>query len=168
MRTTLVVAAVATAAFLLVSCAPKEPDLAGLKKAADGYNAASKSALMGGDLQQAPAYFSDDGLEMAPNMPMAKGREAIKAMWTQMMNSGMKFTAVNFTVLDVQAGGSIGHEYGTYEMTISAPDMGEMKDKGKTVTTWHQLADGSWKIVADIWNTDMPLPPMPKPNPKKK
>ena len=31
-------------------------------------------------------------------------------------------------------------------------------DKGKYVTVYKKQADGSWKAVADILNSDMPLP----------
>jgi ketosteroid isomerase-like protein len=168
MRASSVVAAAAIVSIVFVSCGPKEADLAGLKKAAEGYNAASKEALMGGDMSKPAAFFADDGMEMAPNMATAKGKDAIKAMWTQMMSSGVKFTSVEFTTLDLKADGSIGYEIGTYDMSISTPDMGDIKDKGKYISVWHQLPDGTWKLTADTWNSDMPMPAMEKPGGKKK
>lgn len=163
MRTPLALAAAAALSCVLLSCSPKEPDLAGLKKAVDGYNDASKTALMGGDMDKAISYFADDGMEMPPNMPMTKGRDEIKAVWTKMMSSGMKMSAVSFTSLDAQAGGSIGYDVGTYEMTVTGPNMPETKDKGKYVSVWHQMSDGTWKLAAETWNSDMPMPSMEKP-----
>jgi hypothetical protein len=40
--------------------------------------------------------------------------------------------------------------------------MGDVKDKGKYITLWHQQADGAWKVRAETWNTDMPMPSMEK------
>jgi ketosteroid isomerase-like protein len=30
------------------------------------------------------------------------------------------------------------------------------------VVVWKKQVDGAWKIVADIWNSDIPLAPAPK------
>jgi ketosteroid isomerase-like protein len=152
----------------LASCAPKEADLAGLKKAISEYNAASKSSMMGGDMEKTISFFADDGMEMPPNMPAVGGRDSIRAMWSKMMSSGMKMTAVEFTPLDIQAGGTVGYEIGNYAMTMSMPSMGEMKDQGKYMTVWRQQADGTWKLRAETWSSDMPMPSMEKPMPKKK
>jgi ketosteroid isomerase-like protein len=168
MRTAFVVVAAVVASCILVSCGPKPPDMAALKKTVDDYNAASRGALMGGNMDAPVAFFTDDGLEMAPNMATAKGKDAIKAMWTQMMSSGAKMTAVDFTTTDLQAGGTVAYEIGTYAMTISVPGMGEIKDVGKYVSLWRQQADGTWKLRAETWNTDTPMPPMEKPATKKK
>ncbi len=166
MRTSIALAAAAS--FLLASCSPKEPDTALIKKTMADYNAASKAGMMGGDLDKPLSYFEDDGMEMPPNMAMAKGKDAIKAMWTQMSNSGMKVTALDLTPMDFQASGSLAYEAGNYEIAMSSPQMGEMKDKGKYLSVWHQQPDGSWKLRADTWNSDTPMPPMEKPNTKKK
>jgi len=39
----------------------------------------------------------------------------------------------------------------------------QIDDRGKFVVVWKKQADGAWKIVADIWNSDMPPAPAPKP-----
>jgi hypothetical protein len=45
---------------------------------------------------------------------------------------------------------------------MSAGKMGEMKDQGKYVALWREQADGTWKLSAETWNTDMPMPAMEK------
>jgi uncharacterized protein (TIGR02246 family) len=162
MRTALVIVAVAVASCFLVSCGPKEPDMAALKKTVDDFNAASKEAMMGGAPDKVLAYYGDNAIQMPPNMAAVKGKDAIKAFWEQMMKSGMKMTAVDFTTVDLQASGTMAYEIGTYSMSVSAGKMGEMKDKGKYVTLWRGQADGTWKLSAETWNTDMPMPAMEK------
>lgn len=162
MRTILLVVAVSVVSCLFISCGPKEPDMTALKKTVDEYNAASKDAMMGGDMQKTLAYYDDNAMEMAPNMAVVKGKDAIKSFMEQMSKSGMKMTAVDFTTVDLQASGTIAYEIGTYDMSMSAGKMGEMSDKGKYVSVWKEQADGTWKIVAEIWNTDKPMPVMEK------
>lgn len=155
---------------LLVSCAPPEVDMAALRKTIDDYNAATTESMLTNDVEKAMPFYADDAVSMPPNFPTNKGREAIKAGITQMMQSGMKVTAANFTVTEVEAAGKIAYEVGEYDMTMTMPGMGEMKDNGKYVAVWKQQADGSWKVHAEIWNTSVPIPEpeMEKADTKKK
>jgi ketosteroid isomerase-like protein len=168
MRTTFVVVILAVVSCLFFSCAQKQADLAGLKKTIVEYNAASKASMMGGDMDKPLSYYDTDGLEMPPNMEAAKGKDAIKAMLTKMMSSGAKMTSVDFTPTDIQAGGMVGYEIGTYAMTIDVPKMGTVQDKGKYITLWNQKPDGSWKLRAEMWSSDTPMPSMDKMDSKKK
>jgi ketosteroid isomerase-like protein len=46
---------------------------------------------------------------------------------------------------------------GTYSMTTSAPKGKKpVTDKGKYVTVFRKQADGTWKVVADVTNSDLP------------
>ena len=153
------VAAFAAALFLF-SCAPQQPDMTALKKTVDDYNAASRDAMMNGNTDKVLTYYEDDAMEMAPNMAMIKGRAAIKAFQDQMSKAGVKATSVSFNTTDLQAGGSVAFEVGTYDMSMTMPNGTEMKDNGKYVALWHQQADGSWKVHAETWNSDMPVPGM--------
>lgn len=160
MRTVSAIAVVL--ALLLVSCAPP-PDTAGLKKAVEEYTVATKDGMMNGNSDKALAFYEDNAMEMAPNMAMAKGKAAIKEFNDQMMKGGMKITAVTFTPIEIEAGGNMGHVIGTYDMTVNVPQMGDVKDKGKYITIWAQGADKKWKVRAETWNSDMPVPSMEPP-----
>jgi ketosteroid isomerase-like protein len=37
-----------------------------------------------------------------------------------------------------------------------------MTDKGKYLEVWKKQADGTWKCVVDMFNTDLPAPPAQK------
>ena len=158
MRTILALVVVAVVSLFLSSCMPKEPDMAALKRTVDEYNAASKDAMMGGNPDKVMSYYEENAMEMAPNMATIKGKAGIKAFQDQMMKSGMKMTAVKFTTLELEAGGKIAYEIGGYEMSMTMPSMNEMRDNGKYIALWRQQPDGSWKVHAETWNTDMPMP----------
>jgi len=160
MRIASILALTAVTSLLVLSCAAPQVDMTALRKTVDDYNSISKEGMLSGNSDKVMPYYQDDALEMAPNMEMAKGKDAIKAMQDQMSKSGMKFTAVNFTTTDLQAGGSVAYEIGTYDMTMTMAPMGEVKDHGKYIAIWHQQADGTWKVRAEIWNSDMPMAAM--------
>ena len=148
------------AALLLVSCTQPQPDMAGLKKAVDDYNAASIEGMTGGNVEKALAYYADDAVEMPPNEPAVMGRENIKAWQDKMAKAGVKITAAKFNTTSLQTDGNVGYEVGTYDMTMEIPQMGEVKDQGKYIATWMKHQGGSWKVHAEIWNSDNPVPSM--------
>src|SRR5712692_10351708 len=151
---------IALASLSLVSCTRREPDMTLLKRTVDEYNAASKDAMLGGNSEKVMSYYEEGAISMPPNMAVIKGKEAIKAFQQQMMKSGVKITAVKFNTVELDAGGKVAYEVGTYEMSMTTPSMGDMKDNGKYIALWRQQRDGSWKVHAETWNTDMPMPPM--------
>jgi ketosteroid isomerase-like protein len=153
--------AVTLAALFLISCAQQQPDLAALRKTVDAYNAASRESMLTGNSDKLMSYYEDDALEMAPNMAVMKGKDAIRAFQNSMSKMGMKFNAVTFETSDLQAGGKVAYEIGSYDMTITMAPMGEMKDNGKYIALWRQQADGAWKVHAEMWSSNQPPPPMP-------
>jgi ketosteroid isomerase-like protein len=52
--------------------------------------------------------------------------------------------------------GDLGYTIGAYEMTFNDPTGKTVSDKGKYVTVWKKQKDGSWKVLLDVFNTDLP------------
>ncbi|MDR3668514.1 MAG: hypothetical protein P4L35_16850, partial [Ignavibacteriaceae bacterium] len=70
--------------------------------------------------------------------------------------SGIKYRTFSAKSTDVYGSGDITYEIGTYELTFSLPNnTTEMKDHGKYLNIWQKQADGSWKLRADTWNSDV-------------
>ena len=160
--------AIAILFLLPLGCGPRPVDMAALRKTVDAYNDASKEAMLSGNSDKVMTYYETDALEMAPNSPVFKGKDNILAFQQQMTKTGMKFNAVSFQTLELTADGKIAYEIGSYDMTITMPPMGEMKDVGKYIALWRQQSDGSWKVHAEMWNTNNPMPAPPEEKGKKK
>ena len=47
-------------------------------------------------------------------------------------------------------------ETGAYELTLQPKSGPVIQDKGKYLTVWKRQTDGSWRIVRDINNSDLP------------
>ena len=56
--------------------------------------------------------------------------------------------------MEVARSGDFGSETGGFELTASDKKGRPTMARGKYVVVWGKQADGSWKAVADIWNTD--------------
>jgi ketosteroid isomerase-like protein len=158
----------ALAMFFSFACAPTPVDMAALRKTVDAFNDASKESMLSGDAAKCNSYYETDALEMAPNAPNIKGKDAILAYQNGMAKSGLKFNQVTFKTDELIADGKVAYEIGSYDMTMTMPPMGEMKDNGKYIALWRQQSDGAWKVHAETWSSNKPAAPMGNEEKKKK
>ena len=134
-------------------------DEATLRKLDDEWSKAAGAK----DLEKTASFYTDDALVMPPNSPVLKGKDAARAMWKAMFavpgfGGGWKATTV-----EVSKSGDLGWTTGPYEITETDASGKPMTDKGKYLAVWKKQADGSWKCVADMFNTDLPPASAPPP-----
>jgi uncharacterized protein (TIGR02246 family) len=107
--------------------------------------------------------YADDAVLMTPGAPSVKGKDAIRNGLKEMIADpalNLKFKADR---VDVAKGGDLGYTQGTYTLTVTNPATHKpIDDHGSYVTTYRRQADGSWKAVADIATSELPLMPPPK------
>ncbi len=138
-------------------------DEAALRKIDDEWSKAAGAK----DLEKTVSYYTDDALVMPSNSPVLQGKDAARAMWKGMFaipgfGGGWKATKV-----EVASSGDLGWVTGSYEITETDASGKPMTDKGKYLAVFKKQADGSWKCVADMFNTDLPpaaAPPAQKSN----
>jgi ketosteroid isomerase-like protein len=107
------------------------------------------------DVDKVVSYYVEDGAVYTPNAPIAAGRPAIKVAWTGMVNlPGFMVNWVPSRV-EVARSADLGWSTGTYTLTTSVPGS-SATDHGKYVAVWKKQPDGSWKVQADIFNSDLP------------
>jgi ketosteroid isomerase-like protein len=132
-------------------------DTAELKKKVQALNDQLSASMLSGDMESIWEHYADDVISMPSYQPMMKGIDACKKSSQEMMESGMKMTAFKSTVTDVMQDGNTVVDIGTYEITMMLPQMGDQpwSDHGKYMTIWEMQEDGSLKVKAETWNTDV-------------
>ncbi len=109
-----------------------------------------------GDVEKYLSNFMDGGVVLAPNAPIAVGKDAIRKIM------GGFFSAPGFTIqwepiaAEVARSGDIGYSRGTYQLSMNDAKGNPVTDRGKYATVWKKQADGSWKVALDMFNSDMP------------
>lgn len=113
------------------------------------------------DVDASVGYYSDDASLLAPNEPIASDKASIRAAWTGMLSPE---TTLNWqaTKVEVAQSSDLAYIMGTYQLTTTDPKAKPLADRGKFVEVWKKQADGSWKTVADIFNSDLAAQPPPK------
>jgi uncharacterized protein (TIGR02246 family) len=127
----------------------RKADEAAIRAASADWSKASQAK----DLDKATSYYADDAIFFVENGAMVKGKDAIKMAWKPELATpgpGMTFET---TYVEVARSGDLAYEYGTYDEKTEVKK-GKVKDeKGKYVVVWKKQPDGSWKAVADIYNS---------------
>jgi ketosteroid isomerase-like protein len=143
-------------AFLFAASLLNAQDTAELMKKIQVMNDKAAEMMVSNDEAGMWANYSDDVISMPSYEPMLKGIDACKISYKKMFESGMKMTAFKSTVTDVMQSGNFVVDIGTYEITMTMPQMGDMPytDHGKYMTIWEMQDDGSLKIKVETWNTD--------------
>lgn len=110
------------------------------------------------DLEKSKAFCTADGSVLAPNAPIATGHEAIKKLFSGFF--ALPDLKISWQPLRAQVSrsGDMGYTSGAYQMTFNDASGKPITDKGKYATVWKKQADGSWKVLLDIFNTDLPPP----------
>ena len=108
------------------------------------------------DIDKTISYYAEDAIVMPPNAPSAKTRETIRTAWKEMLTTPGAAIRWKTTKVEVAKAGDLACVSGTYEETMTEASGKPVKDYGKYVEIFKKQADGTWKVVADIWNSDLP------------
>jgi uncharacterized protein (TIGR02246 family) len=121
-------------------------------------DAAGLKAAQAKDAAGATANFADDASWLPPNAPIVQGKEAIRSAWAQFLSiPGLKIDW-QITKVDVSQAGDMAYTLYKYDMTMAGPNGAPINDRGKDMSVWKKQSDGTWKMVADTFNSDLPLP----------
>jgi len=160
-RTCLAILAVMTAACSSNTPSPGgspgvvSPAPASAKAAIEAANARFLEAFKRGDVAGLMANYADDAVVMMPNEEAWRGRDGLDKGFGGFL-SQVSFKDGATTTVDVMVAGDLAVETGTFAWTLQPKSGPEIKDRGKYLTVWKLQTDGSWKIVRDINNTDLP------------
>jgi len=112
------------------------------------------------DLAATVSFYTDDAYLLPPNAPMAIGEKAIRESWAELLRPGVS-TSWTITKIEVAQSGDLAYLIGAYKVTVQGPQGQQVEDRGKIMEIWKKQVDGKWKVVADTYNSDMPLPTAP-------
>jgi len=142
-------------AFLMVQCTEKKamPDIQAetdaLRQADIAWAEAAQT--LEGHLQ----YFLDDAMVLSPNEPIVMGKEKINEMLTGIYSAPGLALQWQPSHVEVAASGDLGYTVGTYSHSMNDSTGNPINDNGKYMTVWKKQADGSWKVAADMFSSDL-------------
>lgn len=154
---------------LTVACRQAPPDT----RAADQseikeMEAAWMKAAAAKNADDTVSFYADDASMLPPNMPIMTGKQAIRGVWAQLMGNPGYSVSWESTNVEASRSGDFAYDIGTYQLTLNDSQGKQNSDRGKYMVVWKKQADGKWKAVGDMFNSDLPLPSPGPPEKKKK
>ncbi len=114
-----------------------------------------------GDADAIASMYTEDAIRMEQHVPVLKGREAIQAFLKTFFYQTE--VSVELEVVSVEITGDYAILQGTSTLNGKQKSDGTpIHDEGKWVAISKLQADGIWKTILDIWNSDLP-PVVPNP-----
>ena len=124
----------------------------GVRSEIEAANAQFSSAAAKGDGAALAALYAPEGQVMPAGSDPIRGAQAIQKFWQGALDSGV--AAIGLKTIDVFGRGPTATEVGEYELRDKA---GKVLDHGKYIVVW-QRADGKWKLLRDMFSTNVAPP----------
>jgi ketosteroid isomerase-like protein len=106
------------------------------------------------DLAKSLAFCDEQGSMLVPNAPIATGKDAIaKVIADDFVHDNITWHA---NKVGVARSGDLGYTSGTTEMNFKDASGKNVVYKGKYLTMWKRQKDGSWRVLYDMFNSDLP------------
>lgn len=122
-----------------------------VKKAMDSIRTQWQEAYNTGDVPGLVSLYSEDAKLLPGYRKMIAGKEGIKAFYGGIEPGGQ---TIHIKSVETDFDGDLAYEIGSFILTLTE----SKPDTGKYVSVAKKQGDGSWKIIAHIWNSDLPLP----------
>lgn len=110
--------------------------------------------MLDNDMATMYKMYANDIISMPSYQPTIKGIAKVKELSEAQANSGWKTKHFEINPTDFLFAGNLIVEIGTYDMSMSGPNVPDWPDNGKYMTIWEEQPDGSLKIKVETWNTD--------------
>ena len=148
---------------VVAACAPPaeetavdlEEARASLRAAADAYHDGAHRA----DADALVSLNAADVLIFPPNAAEERGTEGARKI-AEGFTTAPNFEAQFVTrVAEVADSGELGYTVADATLSFDGPDGDPVRDEVRDFHVWKRQEDGSWKVVVDVWNSRLPLPP---------
>ena len=114
------------------------------------------------DAEGCVSLLADDARAFEPGSPLVTGKNAIRKKYDAIFATPGGSLSFQVAKVVVSRSGDLAYSYGTYAATMNDAKGKPVNDKGKYVAVHKKQSDGKWKVVADIYNSDVPAPAPPK------
>jgi uncharacterized protein (TIGR02246 family) len=118
----------------------------------------ARKAVEAKDLDRYVSFYADDAVLLWPGAPMVTGRAAIREFMRVFLSMPDFSLSFETTQVEVSLTGDFAYTCGTNKVTLVGPSGRKMKDRGKYLTVYRKQSDGTWKVAADMGNSDLPAP----------
>lgn len=113
------------------------------------------AALNARDLDTWIGFLAEDARMMPPGSSAVEGKPAIRQLISGLL-SLPDFSVVHHPLdsVVVSESGDLAYVSYAYELTVPDDGGGSVTELGKDISVFGKEADGSWRLLVDIWNAN--------------
>lgn len=140
----------------VVSCAPTPApvDTGAAQNALREADASYSKAGNARDLDGFMAHYASDAVGYPPNEPTVTGVDALRAYLGKFFQDSAFAATFRPVSIEVSSDGTMGYTLNTVELRATGPDGQPASQRVRDLHVWRKQADGSWKLVIDLWNVE--------------
>ena len=98
-------------------------------------------------------FYAEDAQFLPPNHAAIIGRPAIQEALGQIAAGLQKLT---YRTHKIEVSGDFAYSIGRHQVPIKTASGAEIHDEGKYLVVYRHQQDGTWRAIADIFNSDLP------------
>jgi len=119
---------------------------------------AYQRAINSGDFDGWLSLWAEDGIQMPPNTGVKVGIDHIRGANKKIYNLNLNMEVISFPSVRVfnEIGVSVC-EYSIIGETKDGREKVNVMENGKALTIFKKQKDGSWKIIFDCFNSNIPV-----------
>lgn len=141
----------------LAACAPapadREAALASLRAAALAYQSAASAK----DAEAVVALYDSTAIMVPPGGPLVEGLDGVRNYRFGFISTPGVRLEFELLRAELSESADLGWTLALGHITIERPEGPPGRDLVRDFHTWRRQADGSWRVVVDMWNSG-PLP----------
>jgi uncharacterized protein (TIGR02246 family) len=119
-------------------------------------DAGTLKAAQGKDVDGILANYAEDAAWLPPNAEMVTGKRGIRAGWAQFIDNPGFNIDWQIDKVEVARSGDLAYVLDSYQLALVNAQGKTIDDHGKDMAVWKKQADGSWKITAESFSSDVP------------
>jgi len=136
----------------------KSSDLTEIEELIRNADKSLQQAVYAKDLDLIISFYADDAVLLPTAEPMVRGKESIKEEWRHILEIPNFENKSTLSKVEISKDGEMAYTMGTYLATMMGEDENLVQEPGKWVSIWKSSSDGVWRIIVDMYNTDIPPP----------
>ena len=104
------------------------------------------------------SFYAETAVLLPTAEPLVSGKAAIGEEWRHILAIPAFQNTSKLARLEVSSSNDMAYTMGSYQTRLMGEDGKLATEPGKWLSVWKKQSDGSWRIVADTYNTDIPPP----------
>lgn len=97
-------------------------------------------------------FYADEAQLLASGVATVRGIAAIRDFWKDTPEKGL--VSLTLESRDVEVSGDLAYEIGGFNRTLRPRHGAPFQEVGKYMVVYRLQNDGSWKAIAEMFNTD--------------